>query len=218
MSSEFINGSKYAFSTLLGAVIPITSITNAAPPLIVSATMPANDNIILLQSGWSDLSDQATYTDSLGHLFELDTSDTMLYPVGESAGSYQQVTGFVSLIQNREIAQSGGDTNQFTWQYVEDRSNRQRTKPTYKNPIVLTFTIDRDPTLALFPALLKLDKSRQLSVMRETFLTGEQLLYTGYWSFQPSPSRTINENMTVTAVFSVNSEILSFPATFPSGS
>lgn len=218
MSSEFINGSKYAFSTTLGASVAITAITNAAPPAITAASMPANDDIILLTSNWSDLDDTATYTDSLGHLFELDTTDTTFYPPGESAGSYKHVGGFVSMTQIRSVAQSGGDTNSFNYAYVEDRSTRTRSKPTDKNPLILTFTLDRDTTLPWFDALGKLDKSRQLVTMRETFITGEQLLYTGFVSFQKSPTRTRNENMTVTATFSINSEILSFPASFPSGS
>lgn len=218
MSSDFINGSKYAFSTTLGAAVAITAITNASPPAITASPMPANDDVILLQSNWSDLNDQATYTDSLGHLFELDTTDTRLFPPGEGEGSYQVADGFLSLTQIREAPQSGGDTNQFTYGYIDDSGNRQRTKPTDKNAIVITFTLDRDITLPWFAALKKLDKSRQMSVMRETLKSGEILLYTGYWSFQPSPSRTRNENMTVTAVFSVNSEIVSFPPSFPSGS
>lgn len=218
MSSEFINGSKYAFSTVLGAAVAITAITNAAPPAITAGVMPANDDIILLQSNWSDLSDTATYTDTLGHLFELDTTNTDFYPPGESAGSYQQVSGFVSMTQIRSVAQSGGDTNSFDFAYIEDRSPRQRSKPTDQNPLKLTFTLDRDPTLPWFDALDKLTKSRQLVTMRETFITGEQLLYTGFVSFQKSPTRERNQNMTVVAVFSVNSEILSFPAAFPSGS
>lgn len=218
MSSDFINGSKYAFSTVLGAIHAISAITNAAPPAITASVMPGDDDIILLQSNWSDLSDTAVYTDTLGHLFSLDTTNTDFFPPGESEGSYQTVSGFISLTQIREVAQSGGDTNSFTYAYIEDRSTRQRSKPTDKNPLVLTFTLDRDPSLPWFDALDKLDKSRQLVTMRETFKTGEQLLYTGYVSFQKSPSRTRNENMTVTATFSVNSEIISVPATFPTGS
>lgn len=218
MSSDFINGSKYAFSTTLGAAVAITAITNAAPPVITATSLPGDDDIVLLKSNWSDLVDQATYSDSHGTLFELDTTDTRLYPPGEGDGSYQLVGGFVSLSQIREAPQSGGDTNQFTYSYIDDSGNRQRSKPTDKNAIVITFTLDRDPTLPWFAALKRLDKSRQMSVMRETLKSGEILLYTGYWSFQPSPSRTRNENMTVTATFSVNSEIVALPPTFPSGS
>lgn len=218
MSSDFINGSKYAFSTSLGAAIAISAITNASPPAITATVMPGNDDIILLQSNWSDLADTAVYTDTLGHLFSLDTTNTDFFPPGESEGSYQQVGGFVSMTQIRSVNQSGGDTNSFNYAYIEDRSTRQRSKPTDKNPLVLTFVLDRDPSLPWFDALDKLDKSRQLVTMRETFKTGEQLLYTGYVSFQKSPTRERNQNMTVTATFSVNSEIISVPASFPTGS
>lgn len=218
MSQDFINGAKYAVSTTLGPLRAITAITNASPPAITSATMPANDDIILLKSNWSDLNDTATYTDTAGHLFELDTTNHRLYPPGEGAGSYQLVDDFVSLSQIREVAQSGGDTNSFTWSYVDDPGVRQRSKPTDQNPLILTFTLDRDPTLPWMDALDMLSKSRQLVVMRETLTSGEQFLYTGYVSFNKSPSRTRNENMTVTATFSINSEIIAFPASFPSGS
>lgn len=219
MSSDFINGARYAISTVLGSLIAITATSNAAPPAITAGVMPANDDIILLSmSNWSDLNEQATYTDTLGHLFELDTTDTRFYPVGEGIGSYRQVTAFVGLSQVRSVDQSGGDQNTFNYSYIEDRGNRQRSKPTDTNPVVLTFSLDRDPTLPWFDALDKLSKSRQLCVMRETLETGEQLIYTGYVSFQKSPSRERNTNMTVTATFSINSEILAFPATFPSGS
>lgn len=219
MSQDFINGSKYKFSTLLSAAITITGTTNAAPPAITAAAMPANDDIVLLaMDNWTDLSDTATYADSSGHLFGLDTTDTKTFTAGEGTGSYRVADGFVSLSQIREVTQSGGDTNTFTWGYIDDKSPRQRSKPTDQNPLVLTFMMDRDPNLTWGPALEKLTKSRQLVVMIETLITGEQLIYTGYVSYQKSPSRTRNENMTVTATFTINSEIVSIPANFPSGS
>ena len=56
------------------------------------------------------------------------------------------------------------------------------------------------------------------TALRERLPTGDVLLYTGYLSFQPSPTRTRNENATVTAVMSINSEILRYPASFFAGS
>lgn len=219
MSQEFINGSKYAVSTVMGAVIAGISISNASPPVMSGGTLPVAESIIVLQSNWTDLNDTAVYSDSSGHLYELDTTDTSEFPPGESApASYQVASGFTSISQIREIAQSGGDTNSFNWAYIDDKSTRQRSKPTDKNPLVLTFTLDRDPNLPWMNALDTLDKKRQLCVMRETLITGEVLLYTGYVSFQKSPSRTRNENMTVTATFSINSDIIAYPASFPTGS
>src|SRR5690606_1770050 len=152
-------------------------------------------------------------------LSQVDTTDEGLYPEGEAQPASYQVAGdFISLSQIRDIQQSGGDTNQFTWGYIDDKSPRQRSKPTDQNPLTLTFTMDYDPTLPWDAALEAVSKSRQLVVMRERLPTGDVLLYTGYLSYQKSPSRVRNENMTVTATMSINSDILRFPASFFAGS
>jgi hypothetical protein len=222
MSQTFINGAKYAFSTSLATAIAISLISNANPAVATTATAPTEGAVVLLQSNWTDLNDLATYAGAAsGGGFELvgiDTTDESLFPEGESAGSYRVAGDFVSLSQIREIAQSGGDTNTFTFGYIDDSSPRQRSKPTDQNPLVLTFTLDYDPALPWDAALQAVSKSRQLTTMRERLPTGDVLLYTGYLSYQKSPSRTRNENMTVTATMSVNSEILRFPASFFAGS
>lgn len=211
----FINGAKYAFSTVIGEAVPITEISNANPAVALTATPPAEGDVVLLDSNWTDLSEQATYATNVDvdsfELAQIDTLDTMLYPEGESAGNYRIASGFTNLSQIREITQTGGDTNQFTWGYIDDRSPRQRSRPTDQNPLVLTFTMDYDPDLAWASALDLVSKARQLVVMRERLPTGDTLLYSGYLSYQKSPSRVRNENMTVTATMSINSEVLRFP-------
>ena len=223
MSQTFINGAKYSFSTTLAAAVAITAITNADPAVASAAALPTDGDIVLLKSNWTELNGLATYAaNPAGGTFELagvDTSDVGMFPEGEEApASYQVAGGFISLSQIREIAQSGGDTNSFNWGYIDDASPRQRSKPTDQNPLILTFTMDYDPDLPWADALELVSKKRQLVVMRERLPTGDVLLYTGYLSYQKSPSRTRNENMTVTATMSINSEILRFPASFFAGS
>lgn len=223
MSQYFINGAKYSFSTTLATAVAISAITNAAPPVATAAVAPAEGDILLLNSNWTELNDMAVYADAVaGNSFTLaglDTIDETLFPEDEEVpASYRVVGGFTSLSQIREITQSGGDTNQFTWGYIDDSSPRQRSKPTDQNPLVLTFTMDDDPNLPWHDALTLVSKKRQLVTMRERLPTGDVLLYTGYVSFQPSPSRTRNENATVTATMSINSEILRYPASFFAGS
>lgn len=223
MSQYFINGAKYSFSTSLADAVDITAITNANPAVASSATLPTDGDIVLLRSNWTDLNDLAGYVDNaLGGAFELagvDTSDLQFFPEDEELpASYQVVGDFVSLSQIRDIQQTGGDTNQFTWGYIDDASPRQRSKPTDQNPLVLTFTMDDDPTLPWHDALTLVSKKRQLVTMRERLPTGDVLLYTGYLSFQPSPTRVRNENATVSATMSINSEILRYPASFFAGS
>ena len=219
---NFINGAKYSFSTTLATAIAVTGITNANPAVASAATLPSANDIVLMKSNWTELNDMATITRSPGagtfQLSRVDTTDVNLFPTGESAGSYQVAGGFVSLSQIREISQSGGDANSFNWGYIDDSSPRQRSKPTDQNPLVLTFTLDDDATLPWHAALETVSKKRQLVVMRERLPTGDVLLYTGYLSFNKSPSRVRNENMTVTATMSINSEILRFPASFFTGS
>lgn len=223
MSQYFINGAKYSFSTSLAAPVSITAITNGKPAIATASSAPLEGDIVLLKSNWTELNELAVYVDNVsGNSFELamlDTSDETLFPEDEEVpASYQVVGGFVSLSQIREISQTGGDTNQFTWGYIDDSSPRQRSKPTDQNPLVLTFTMDDDPSLPWHAALLEVSKKRRLVTMRERLPTGDVLLYTGNISFQPSPSRVRNENATVTATMSVNSEILRYPASFFAGS
>ncbi len=214
MGSQFINGAKYKFSTILGAAVAVSAISNAYPAIMTAGTMPAEDSMVILESGWTDLNDSAYLMGAAGAIAGLDTTDTGTYTPGQSAGSYQLASGFVSLSQIRDIAQSGGDTNQFTYAYIDDKSPRQRSKPTDKNPLVITFTMDYDSTLPWFSALEKLDQTRQLVVMEETLPNGDTLVYTGFVSFQSSPTRTRNENMEVVATMSINSDIVRYPAGF----
>lgn len=218
MSQTFVNGAKYAFSTVLGASVPLSNITNANPA-VASVTGPAvifalND-IVLLQSNWTDLNDLATYGGAAGVLSLIDTLDLGVYFLNEDTpASFRVASSFVNISQIRDLQQTGGDTNTFVWGYIDDRSPRQRSKPTDQNPLVLTFILDYDPSQAWANALESVSKKRQLCVMRETLPTGDVLLYTGNISYQKSPSRVRNENMTVTAVMSVNSDILRFPSAF----
>lgn len=223
MSQYFINGAKYAFSTVLGEAVEISAITNGDPPVVEALVAPTDGDIVLLRSNWTELNDMAAYADNVvGDTFELasvNTADVQFYPEDEELpASYQVVSGFTSLSQIRDIQQTGGDTNQFTWGYIDDASPRQRSKPTDQNPLVLTFTMDDDPTLPWHQALIDVSKRRQLVTMRERLPTGDVLLYTGYMSFQPSPTRVRNENATVTATMSINSEIMRYPASFFAGS
>ena len=224
MSQNFVNGAKYSFSTILGANEAIEEISNALDAVVTLAaggTLPAEDAIVILKSNWSDLNEGCAYVGSpSGTTFVLEgtTDETFFFPDESAPSSFQVVSGMISLSQIREIAQTGGDTNTFNWGYVDDRGMRQRSKPTDQNPVILTFTMDNDFDLPWYKALETVSKKRQLVVMRERLITGDVLLYSGYMSFQKSPSRTRNENQTVTATMTINSEIMRYPAAFFAGS
>ena len=211
----FVNGAKYAVSTTLGAAVAISAITNDDPAVATAAVLPAEGDVVLLDSNWTDLAEQATYAMNPGggtfELAEIDTTDEDTYVPGESEGSYRIASDFITISQIRDIQQSGGDINNFTWGYIDDRSKRQRSRPTDTNPLILTFTMDYDPDKAWASALEELSRKQQLVVIRETLPTGDTLLYSGYVGYQKSPTRVRNENMTVTATVSINSLMMRFP-------
>lgn len=225
MGSEFINGAKHAFSTSLSDRALITAMSNAANAVAtVAGPPPAVDSILLLtgMTNWTDLDEQATYVSAVNGqnvtLSQIDTRNEQFFVEGEGDGGYQIAGNFVTLSQIRDITQSGGDSNTFNYAYIGDRSRRQRSKPTDTNPIVLTFTMDYDSELPWYDALDQISQRGDLVVMRETLPTGDVLLYSGYMSFNKSPTRVRNENMTVVATMSVNSEVLRFPAELFAGS
>lgn len=219
----FPNGSKFAFATVMSAASAISDISNANPAVALAAATPAEGAIVVLESNWTDLSEQGTYaTDVVAStsfkLAQIDTTDTGVFFPGEGAGSYKVASDFVSISQVREVVTNGGDINYFNWGYVDDASMRQRSRPTDANPLQLQFTLDWDPDKPWAAELEKTSKKRMLTVLRERLPTGDVLLYTGYIAYQKVPSHTRNENMTVTAVMTINSDPLRFPPEFFGGS
>lgn len=208
MGSQFINGAQYAVSTTLGAAVVITAITNAAPPVASSATPAPNGSITVIKSNWPGLNEKlARSANADVDSFEMEglsTANLDTFPAGEGVpASYQTVGGFTGITQIRNVELTGGEQNFFQYQYVDDPGSQQRQKPTYKNAQVLTMTMDYDPSLAWYETLIELDQLGEPLVMRETLPSGDVVYYYGYLSFQKVPSKTVNENMTVVATFSL---------------
>jgi len=208
MGSRFVNGAKFAVSTTLGAAVAITALTNANPAVASTASPPAAGDIVRLKSGWTEL-DQ-TVARAAGvvagtsfQLEEVNTTDLVRFPAGEGIGAFNIVGGFVSITQVRDFKTNGGDQNYFNFRYIEDQSKRQRQKPTYKSAMSIELVMDYDPDLAWFDTLMELDRLGTEVVLRETLPDGEVIYYTGTLSFNGVPSATPDENMTVTATFSL---------------
>lgn len=132
------------------------------------------------------------------------------YPAGEGAGSIRIASDFISLSQVTTVEKTGGEQQFFTWQYLEDRSGRQRQRPTFKNAKAITLTLDYDPALAWYEALVEADATKDPVVLRATLPNGVVFYYYVYPSFDGDPSMTINENMDNTATFSLISDFTRF--------
>lgn len=215
MSASFPNGTLLAVSTAFAAAKTISAVTNANPAVATSTAHGlANGAVGVFTSGWPDANDRVfrvadTDTDDF-KLEGLDSSITTRFPPGEGIGLFTPVTTFVTLSQVREFSKSGGEQQFFTWQYLEDRSSRQRQRPTFKNAKSITVTLDYDPALSWYAALANADAARDAVVLRATLPNGALLYYNVYPSFDADPSLTMNENMTNMATFSLQGDLTRF--------
>jgi hypothetical protein len=217
MSSRFINGAQYAVSTALAAAVAFTTASNAAPPVLAAATTPNAGSIVVIKSGWTNLNETvakvATETEGVSFtLGEVDTTDAVRYPAGEGAGTYEVASDFVGLSQVRDVAFAGGEQNFFEFQYVEDANGRIRRKPTSKSAESFEITMDYDPNLPWYAALIELDRLQEPVVLREILPGGDTIYYYGYISFNKVPTKGLNENMTNKATFSLSADPIRYAA------
>lgn len=211
MSSRFINGARYAVATTLAAAVAASGVSNANPAVVATASPPAEGDIVVLKSGWPELNDivvragtviAATSFQAAG----VNSTDVVRYPAGEGGGTFIKASDFVSLSQVRDVEMSGGDTEFFEFQYVEDAGGRKRKVPVAKSAMDMTIMLDYDPDLPWFDALVELDRAKEQVVLRETLPNGDLIYYYGYLSFNKVPTKKINENMTNVATFSLASD------------
>ncbi|MFE0784062.1 MULTISPECIES: phage tail protein [Pseudomonadota] len=207
MSSIFINGSQFRVSKAMAAAIPITAIANGVDPAASTATPPEDGDILIIDSAWPALTESVyRAADSTADSFALegaDTTDLRLHPAGNGAGAYQAVTDWFSLDQITDVQISGGEQQYHQFQYVEDPSGKQRQKPTFKSPTVLTYTLDYDLNKAWYAALIKLDRVRAPVVLETKYPDGAITYYYGYPSFNKNPIGSQNVNLQNTFTLSL---------------
>lgn len=217
MSSHFVNGTRFAVAPLAALAVAISAISNANPAIASTANPPAEGDIVVVKSNWPGLTDVPVRAGDVvaSTSFVLDgydTTNTGLYPAGEGGGVFFATEAFTSLSQVRDVTTEGGDQNYFEYQYVEDQTNRQRRKPTYKSAMGYNIVMDEDSDLAWFNVLKEMDRLGEPVVLRETTPKGDTIYYVGTVSFNAIPTKTLNENSTVTASFSINSDPIRYKA------
>jgi hypothetical protein len=217
MPSLMINGAKYAVATTLGALVPITAVSNADPAVANTGTTPTTGSILLLSSGWGGLDEApvkvgTVVADTSMVLLGYDTTDVLRFPAGEGVGAYRVASGFVNLPKIHDIQSAGGEQNFATRQYVDDPSGKQVQAPTFKSAQSRTFMLDYDPTKPHFEALVELDRKREIVILREILPNGDTIYYAGYLSFNKEPTRAINDFMSNTMTFSLSVDSIRYAA------
>lgn len=212
MAMHFPNGTVFGFSTLMGTPVPMTAITNGAPPdATLGASTIEEGDVLVVKSAWPLLNDRVAVAgtedvDGSLPLIGLDTTDVKDYPVGEGAGQLIPATGFIDLSQQGNPTMSGGDPNFYTGQYLEDRTNTQFEVATYRTPLRITIPLDHDDKLPWYAALRAADRRRELVVLRAKLPLGATLYYYAGVSFQPLPTMEMNTPMQNSVVFSLKGD------------
>jgi hypothetical protein len=214
MAYAFPEGSKFQFSTTFAAAKTISAMTNANPTVCTSTAHGYADNDeILLTSGWEDATDTVWRADQLTadtfSLVGLDTTSTSFYAAGGGANSSaQRITGWTDIPQVLSIATSGGDAR-FTTISPLARRNAINV-PTGFNPTTITLTLGHDPALAAYATMLNISRALSKVAFKMVISGGGTTYGFGYMSVSEAPSLNVNQANTVQAAITLLGRSISY--------
>lgn len=162
MSYYFPEGSRVYYSATFASAKTITAVTNANPAVATSTAHGYADNdIVLLDSGWEDADDTLWKVDQQDantfQLLGLNSTSTTFFPAGSGTGTAQLVSSWVEVPQVLNITSSGGDPKFGT---IEPLARRNPISQWLGfNPSNITLTLGHDPANATYIAMLDLSRT-----------------------------------------------------------
>lgn len=200
MSLSMPNGTIFGFSTAIGAAIVASAVSNANPAIatVPAATVDAGDVLVALSPGWPNANNIAVEAGTAAtavELLGLDTTETFLFPAGEAGMTLMVASNFVDFSQQGDLSMSGGEQNYWNGQFLEDRSGRQISMPTFKTSKIMTLPLFYDPSLPWYNAAKLIDAKREAVVLRAVLPNGDRQYRYGFMSFDSDPSMAVNTPM-----------------------
>lgn len=162
MSYYFPEGSRVYYSSTFASAKTITAVTNASPAVATSTAHGYADNdIVLLDSGWEDADDTLWKVDQQDantfQLLGLNSTSTTFFPAGSGTGTAQLVSSWVEIPQVLNVSSSGGDPKFAT---IEPLARRNAISQFIGfNPANITLTLGHDPTNATYQDMLDLSRT-----------------------------------------------------------
>jgi hypothetical protein len=214
MAYAFPEGAKFYFSQTLATAKTLSAMSNANPTVGTSVAHGYADNDeLLLTSGWEDATDTVFKADQLTadtfSLLGLDTSNIGFFSAGGGAASTtQKISGWTEIPQVLTISTSGGDPRFTTINPLARRNGIN--VPTGFNPTSITLTMGHDASNANYQTMLGI--SRALSkVAFKLQLSGGAVTYGyGYMAVSEVPSLNVNQANQVTAALSMLGRAISY--------
>lgn len=206
------NGSTLQIHKTLAAAMPFTAISNAAEAVLTvsgNSGIAKGDVIFIDTSTNNELQYRPAYvkaaTTTAITLLNFDTTDTTTYPTGIT-GTIRKVVDWVDLPLTSTIANSGGDANTSTVQFIQD--NQSRNLFTTTNPEITTLTTAHDAWDASRQYLTQHSKAQDFVVYRimnprAAGGAGEYRLFTVQLQFNGNPVMAVNEVETNTVAMTI---------------
>lgn len=214
MAYAFPEGSKFYFSTTFAAAKTLSAMTNADPTVATSVAHGyADDDELLLTSGWEDATDTVFRADQLTadtfSLKGLNTVNTAFYASGGGAASTtEKISGWTEIPQVLTIATSGGDPR-FTTISPLSRRNGINV-PTGFNATSITLTLGHDPSNANFQTMLGISRALTKVAFKMVLGGGSVVYGYGYMATSEAPSLNVNQANSVTAALSLLGRSISY--------
>jgi len=204
MSAFLPNGTVFSLAATYGAAIPVTALTNAAPPVATAAAHGlVNGDIVEITSAWTGINDRPSrvsgQTAGTFNLEGHDTTNLSKYPALGGVGSVRKVLTWAPLSQVMQNASSGGEQQSVEWTYLED--GVERSKNTFRKAKLLTLTLADDPAMSWYPVLIAADQDVKNRILRAALPNGGFIYYNVNVGFDPEPKLDANQIMTVQATF-----------------
>ncbi|PSV48319.1 phage tail protein [Photobacterium indicum] len=202
MAVSLPNGVVFAIAKTKAAPAVMSALTNAADAVAtVTGNTIATNDIVIVQSGWSNINEQIAKVGATSKLLGFDTSDTTKFPTDSGIGKLIKVSDWQQITQVISSETSGGDQQFATYSFLENDFETQI--PTRTSPVVLTLSIADDDTLPGYIALKKAADGKETQVVRATLPNGATLYYHAYISVNETPSMTKDQVMAIGVTISL---------------
>lgn len=216
MGLKFPNGAVFGISSAVSAAIAASAVSNASPAVATVPTGTIDEGDVLIvraAAAWEPANNIAVQagdvtvgaTDTV-QLLGLNTTDPLLYPASEAGMSLLVASAFVDFDQQGDPSTTGGDQQFWQGQFLESKSGRQISVPTFKNAKVLTLPLYFDSSKPWYAAAKAADARKEPVVLRCKLADGDVLYRYGYLSFDADPSIAANNPMGNVATFTALGE------------
>ena len=187
MGFQLANSSKLNITKTAITAIPFTAISAAKDAVLTVAAnsgadaVAKGDVVMITECSNNELLYLPAFvkeaTATAITLLKVDTTDAITFPAGIT-GKISKVKDYVDLPLTSTIANSGGDANTTTIQFIQDENARNLFTTT--NPAITTLTMAHDSTDAARPILEKYRLTT--SPVYLDFLCGERELTCAAWA------------------------------------